>query len=163
MRAFVRPCVRACADVYLLFRYIDILFCYNLHQQQYDNCIFHCILQCAEEKETRDLVRLYGGLDPHVALLNNTDNKELLAAATGAIWKCSISPENVKRFQELKAIDLLVALLNNQPEEVRGGGGEEGEGRGGEGGGGGGGDRGRGRGHRGVRWSILWSGEGVLT
>ena len=76
------------------------------------------IEQCAEEKETRDLVRQFGGLDPLVALLNNTENKELLAAATGAIWKCSISPENVARFQHLKAIDLLVALLNDQPEEV---------------------------------------------
>ncbi|KAK7500939.1 hypothetical protein BaRGS_00007819 [Batillaria attramentaria] len=81
----------------------------------------HCasaIFKCAEEKETRDLVRQYGGLDPLVALLKQVDNKELLAAATGAIWKCAISPENVSRFQELKAIELLVALLSNQPEEV---------------------------------------------
>ena len=47
-----------------------------------------------------------------------SENKELLAAATGAIWKCSISVENVERFQHLKAIDLLVQLLNDQPEEV---------------------------------------------
>lgn len=81
----------------------------------------HCasaIFKCAEEKETRDLVRQFGGLDPLVSLLQSTDNKELLAAATGAIWKCSISPENVARFQELKAIEMLVGLLNNQPEEV---------------------------------------------
>ncbi|RUS87840.1 hypothetical protein EGW08_004373 [Elysia chlorotica] len=82
----------------------------------------HCaaaIFKCAEEKETRDLVRQYGGLDPLVGLLSSgTDDKQLLAAATGAIWKCSISPENVQRFQELKAIDMLVGLLNNQPEEV---------------------------------------------
>ena len=63
-------------------------------------------------------MRMYGGLDPLVSLLSSNDNKELLAAATGAIWKCAISTENVMRFQELKAIDLLVALLNNQPEEV---------------------------------------------
>ncbi|KAK3760315.1 hypothetical protein RRG08_063072 [Elysia crispata] len=82
----------------------------------------HCaaaIFKCAEEKETRDLVRQYGGLDPLVGLLSSgTDDKQLLAAATGAIWKCSISPENVQRFQELKAIDMLVGLLHNQPEEV---------------------------------------------
>ncbi|KAL5005970.1 hypothetical protein ScPMuIL_017128 [Solemya velum] len=86
-----------------------------------DELQMHCasaIFKCAEEKETRDLVRHFGGLDPLVALLSKTENKELLAAATGAIWKCSISPENVQRFQELKAIDMLVALLNNQPEEV---------------------------------------------
>ncbi|KAL4217388.1 Armadillo repeat-containing protein 4 [Mactra antiquata] len=81
----------------------------------------HCasaIFKCAEEKETRDLVRQYGGLDPLVALLQQSDNKELLAAATGAIWKCAISTENVQRFQDLKAIDLLVGLLHDQPEEV---------------------------------------------
>lgn len=81
----------------------------------------HCasaIFKCAEEKETRDLVRQFGGLDPLVGLLNNVENKELLAAATGAIWKCAISSENVARFQELKCIELLVALLTNQPEEV---------------------------------------------
>ena len=75
-------------------------------------------MQCAEEKETRDLVRQYGGLDPLAGLLGKNDNKELLAAATGAIWKCSISPENVLRFQELKTIESLVSLLNDQPEEV---------------------------------------------
>lgn len=74
--------------------------------------------QCAEEKETRDLVRQYGGLQPLVKLLQDSENKELLAAATGAIWKCAISPENVQKFQELKAIDNLVNLLNDQPEEV---------------------------------------------
>lgn len=43
---------------------------------------------------------------------------ELLVAVTGAVWKCSKSLENVTSFKELKAIDSLVALLNNQPEEV---------------------------------------------
>lgn len=54
--------------------------------------------QCAEDAKTRDLVREYGGLDPLVTLLQAAENKDLLAAATGAIWKCSISPENVSRF-----------------------------------------------------------------
>ena len=54
-------------------------------------------MQCAEDKETRDLVRQYNGLDPLAALLNTPEDKELLAAATGAIWKCAISPENVAR------------------------------------------------------------------
>jgi len=73
--------------------------------------------QCAEEKETRDLILKYGGLDPLDQLICQTDNKELLMAATGAIWKCAISPENVTRFHQLKTIDHLVALLN-EPEEV---------------------------------------------
>lgn len=55
-------------------------------------------LQCAEDSKTRDLVRQYGGLDPLVSLLQAVDNKDLLAAATGAIWKCSICPENVSRY-----------------------------------------------------------------
>ena len=55
--------------------------------------------QCAEDSETRDLVRQYGGLDPLVSLSFNVDNKELLAAATGAIWKCSISRVNVARYE----------------------------------------------------------------
>ncbi|XP_028392916.1 armadillo repeat-containing protein 4-like [Dendronephthya gigantea] len=81
----------------------------------------HCasaIFKCAEDNKTRDLVRQFGGLDPLVSLLQAVENKDLLAAATGAIWKCSITPENVARFQELKAIEQLVALLNDQPEEV---------------------------------------------
>ena len=59
---------------------------------------YRCIrFQCAEDNETRELVRKYGGLDPLVSLSFNVENKELLAAATGAIWKCSISRENVTR------------------------------------------------------------------
>ncbi|TGZ70260.1 hypothetical protein CRM22_003307 [Opisthorchis felineus] len=81
----------------------------------------HCastIFKCAEEPETRDLVRLYGGLEPLIVLLAKQDNKELLAAATGAIWKCAISKENVVQFQKLGVIEKLVGLLNEQPEEV---------------------------------------------
>ncbi|XP_071475813.1 outer dynein arm-docking complex subunit 2 isoform X2 [Marmota flaviventris] len=81
----------------------------------------HCamaIYQCAEDEETRDLVRLHGGLKPLANLLNNTKNKELLAAVTGAIWKCSISKENVIKFREYRAIETLVGLLTDQPEEV---------------------------------------------
>ena len=63
-------------------------------------------------------MRRYGGLEPLVTLLTMTENKDLLVAATGAIWKCAISEENVLVFQELKAIEQLVVLLNNQPEEV---------------------------------------------
>ncbi|KAM5158112.1 outer dynein arm-docking complex subunit 2 [Mantella aurantiaca] len=81
----------------------------------------HCasaIFKCAEDEETRDLVRQYGGLQPLAMLLNKFDNKELLAAVTGAIWKCSISRDNVTKFQEFKVIETLVTLLTDQPEEV---------------------------------------------
>lgn len=63
-------------------------------------------------------MRLYGGLEPLVLLLEMAENKDLLVAATGAIWKCAITYENVVVFQELKAIEQLVGLLENQPEEV---------------------------------------------
>ncbi|XP_042332092.1 outer dynein arm-docking complex subunit 2 [Sceloporus undulatus] len=81
----------------------------------------HCasaIFKCAEDQETRDLVRQHGGLKPLATLLANSENKELLAAVTGAIWKCSISEENVTKFREYKAIEALVGLLTDQPEEV---------------------------------------------
>ena len=42
--------------------------------------------KCAEDKETRDLIRKYGGLDPLVKLLQNRENKALLAAATGKLF-----------------------------------------------------------------------------
>ncbi|XP_034027915.1 armadillo repeat-containing protein 4 [Thalassophryne amazonica] len=76
------------------------------------------IFKCAEEKQTRDLVRQYQGLQPLVSLLSKTDNKQLLAATTGAIWKCSISVENVAKFQEYNVLEILVGLLTEQPEEV---------------------------------------------
>ncbi|XP_031176133.1 armadillo repeat-containing protein 4 isoform X1 [Sander lucioperca] len=86
-----------------------------------DELQMHCasaIFKCAEDKQTRDLVRKYSGLQPLVLLLSKSDNKQLLAAATGAIWKCSISMENVAKFQEYKALETLVRLLSDQPEEV---------------------------------------------
>ena len=42
-------------------------------------------------------MRQYQGLKPLVSLLSKADNKQLLAATTGAIWKCSISTENVAK------------------------------------------------------------------
>ncbi|XP_076856086.1 outer dynein arm-docking complex subunit 2 isoform X2 [Brachyhypopomus gauderio] len=81
----------------------------------------HCasaIFKCAEDKQTRDLVRKYDGLRPLVVLLTQASNKQLLSATTGAIWKCSISMENVAKFEEYKALEMLVGLLTDQPEEV---------------------------------------------
>ncbi|XP_023118433.2 outer dynein arm-docking complex subunit 2 isoform X2 [Amphiprion ocellaris] len=86
-----------------------------------DELQMHCasaIFKCAEEKETRDLVRKYKGLQQLVSLLGKADNKQLLAAATGAIWKCSISTDNVAEFQKHNALQTLVGLLTDQPEEV---------------------------------------------
>lgn len=65
---------------------------------------FTFLKQCAEDGKTRDLVRQFGGLDPLVSLLQAVENKDLLAAATGAIWKCSITPENVSRYMYFSLI-----------------------------------------------------------
>ncbi|KFP68469.1 Armadillo repeat-containing protein 4 [Cariama cristata] len=88
---------------------------------EHEELQMHCasaIFKCAEDKETRDLVRQHGGLQPLSVLLGNSENKQLLAAVTGAIWKCAISGENVSKFREYKAIEALVGLLPDQPEEV---------------------------------------------
>jgi hypothetical protein len=90
----------------------------------------HCasaIFKCAEEgkvydelilDEARNLVRQYNGLTPLVILLDNTSDKDLLAAATGAVWKCAQNLENVAAFTKLNTIKKLVALMENQPEDV---------------------------------------------
>ncbi|KAM4718263.1 LOW QUALITY PROTEIN: outer dynein arm-docking complex subunit 2-like [Anableps anableps] len=69
------------------------------------------IFKCAEDKMTRDLVRSYKGLQPLVSLLTKADNKQLLAAATGAIWKCSISTKNV-------AMDSQPAIISIPEEKL---------------------------------------------
>ncbi|XP_072364498.1 outer dynein arm-docking complex subunit 2 isoform X2 [Scyliorhinus torazame] len=81
----------------------------------------HCaraIFKCAEDEETRNLVRTHFGLGPLVKLVSKSYNKELLAAATGAVWKCAISMENVERFKHLRIVETLISLLVGQPEEV---------------------------------------------
>jgi hypothetical protein len=50
---------------------------------------------------------------------NIQKDKPLLAAVTGAIWKCAISPENVHRLNDLQIITILVSLLQDENEEVR--------------------------------------------
>ncbi|XP_009467351.1 PREDICTED: armadillo repeat-containing protein 4 [Nipponia nippon] len=88
---------------------------------EHEELQMHCasaIFKCAEDKETRDLVRQHGGLQPLSVLLGNSENKQLLAAVTGAIWKCAISGENVSKFREYKVVEALVGLLTDQPEEV---------------------------------------------
>lgn len=45
-------------------------------------------------------------------------DKALLSAATGAIWKCAQSIDNVRRLDELEIISILVDLLRDENEEV---------------------------------------------
>ncbi|XP_061852973.1 outer dynein arm-docking complex subunit 2 [Colius striatus] len=93
----------------------------NNLSSEHEELQMHCasaIFKCAEDKETRDLIRQHGGLQPLSALLDNSENKQLLAAVTGAIWKCALSAENVSKFSDYKVIEALVGLLTDQPEEV---------------------------------------------
>ncbi|CAD6215917.1 GSCOCG00000734001-RA-CDS [Cotesia congregata] len=86
-----------------------------------ENCAL-AIYKCAANKLTRDMVRQSGGLDPLCRLIqsdNIRSNKNLLAAVTGAIWKCAISPENVSRFNQNSLVASLVPLLEeNEDDQV---------------------------------------------
>ncbi|XP_028514589.1 armadillo repeat-containing protein 4 isoform X3 [Exaiptasia diaphana] len=83
----------------------------------------NAIFKCSEDEETRQVVRQYGGLEPLVSLVSQSHNKKLLAAATGAIWKCSVSLENAERFLDYSIVESLTKFLQNpddpQPEEVQ--------------------------------------------
>ncbi|KAJ8984851.1 hypothetical protein NQ317_013052 [Molorchus minor] len=95
----------------------------HLSAEEYPALRRYCaetIFKCAENSITRDMVRKSGGLDPLVNMARNPKTKEdkpLLAAVTGAIWKSAISPENVQRFDQLKTVEILVKLLENVEED----------------------------------------------
>ncbi|XP_026289106.2 armadillo repeat-containing protein gudu [Frankliniella occidentalis] len=84
----------------------------------------HCasaIFKCAEDPVTRDIVREHGGLEPLVELVKDErllEDKPLIAAVTGAIWKCAISLENVKKLNLLGIIPVMTRLLQDQDKEV---------------------------------------------
>lgn len=86
-----------------------------------ENCAL-AIFKCASNEKTRTIVRKSGGLDPLCKLVQSTEvtsNKRLLAAVTGSIWKCAISPENVTRFNQNNLVASLVPLLEeNENEQV---------------------------------------------
>ncbi|XP_065078315.1 armadillo repeat-containing protein gudu [Ochlerotatus camptorhynchus] len=79
------------------------------------------IFKCASDKTASDMVRESGGLEPLVGIARDKsvrDNKPLLAAATGALWKCAASEANVKKLDQLKTVQVLVQLLNDESEDV---------------------------------------------
>lgn len=64
-------------------------------------------------------MRQCGGLDPLVVMAKDPKTKEdkpLLAAVTGAIWKTAITPENVERYDQLRTVEILVKLLEDVEE-----------------------------------------------
>ncbi|KAM7353695.1 armadillo repeat-containing protein gudu [Cochliomyia hominivorax] len=79
------------------------------------------LYKCAFDQVTRDLVREAGGLEPLVAIIKDKtirDNKPLLIGATGAIWMCAISEDNVKKFDQLRTVNHLISLLNDESDTV---------------------------------------------
>lgn len=79
------------------------------------------IFKCASDKIARDIVREAGGLESLVAIIKDKsvrENKALLAAATGAIWKCAETPANVKRLDGMKIMHILVQLLSDENDDV---------------------------------------------
>ncbi|KYQ50264.1 Armadillo repeat-containing protein 4 [Trachymyrmex zeteki] len=78
------------------------------------------IFKCASNRETRMMVRRAGGLDPLCKLVQSEEvhaNKRLLAAVTGGVWKCAISPENIMRFNQNGLVASLVPLLEENEDE----------------------------------------------
>ncbi|XP_017781924.1 PREDICTED: armadillo repeat-containing protein 4 [Nicrophorus vespilloides] len=78
------------------------------------------IFKCSEDAMTRDMVRQAGGLDPLVTMAKDVvsrEDKNLLAAVTGAIWKTAISKENVERYEQMATVQVLVKLLENVDEK----------------------------------------------
>ena len=56
--------------------------------------------QCAEDDLTQEIISRNGGLELLVKIMasRSLQHKELLAAAIGALWKCALNKNNVKRY-----------------------------------------------------------------
>lgn len=67
------------------------------------------------------MIREAGGLELLVEAARdstNRDNKPLMAAVTGALWKCANSDASVKKLDSLGAVPTLVGLLDDENEGV---------------------------------------------
>lgn len=68
------------------------------------------------------MIKEQGGLNSLVNIIKVESHKaetKLMEAATGAIWKCLLNPDNVKRLEDINGIHVLVKLLDSDSEEVR--------------------------------------------
>ncbi|KZC04660.1 Armadillo repeat-containing protein 4 [Dufourea novaeangliae] len=84
-----------------------------------ENCAL-AIFNCGPNKVARDVVRTTSGLDMLCKLVQDKEvheNKSLLAAVTGGIWKCATSPENVARFNRNNVVASLVQFLEEYEDE----------------------------------------------
>ena len=62
-----------------------------------------------------------GAIDPLMAILKDDvlkKNKPLLAATTGAIWKCSQAIAKGGKYLKEGLIELLISLLDDEPEVI---------------------------------------------
>lgn len=67
------------------------------------------------------MIREAGGLELLVEAAQdstNRPNKPLLAAVTGALWKCANSDVSVKKLDSLGAVPILVRLLDDENDGV---------------------------------------------
>ena len=78
----------------------------------------NAIFRLAEEDESRNLVRMHGGLEKLVEMIKDQPsskrdqtNMPLMAAVTGAMWKCATNNlENVDRLQDFNVVQLLIQV-----------------------------------------------------
>lgn len=69
------------------------------------------------------MIKEQGGLNSLVNIVKVESHKseiKLLESATGAIWKCLMNSDNVKRLEDINGIHVLVKLLDSDSEEVSG-------------------------------------------
>lgn len=79
------------------------------------------IYKSASDPITRDMIRHAGGLELLVEAASDTTNrpnKPLMAAVTGALWKCSDSDASIKKLDSLGAVSILVKLLDDENDGV---------------------------------------------
>lgn len=79
------------------------------------------IYKCASDSATRVMIREAGGLELLVGAASdasNRPNKPLMAAVTGALWKCAASEASVKKLDSLGAVPILVRLLDDENDGV---------------------------------------------
>uniref|UniRef100_T1II95 Armadillo repeat-containing protein 4 n=1 Tax=Strigamia maritima TaxID=126957 RepID=T1II95_STRMM len=99
---------------------IDIVKNLKSPNQELARLSAYAIFRCAEDTAIREMVRKYGGLNPLVNMLTNSEcvkNKMLLVAITGALWKCAKSPAIGRILQDKNIIAILTPFLADPSNE----------------------------------------------
>lgn len=80
----------------------------------------NAFFKCAEDDSTRELIFRFGGLELLVQITmgsRSSENTQLLAATVGALWKCALNKNNVRRLEQFGAVKALILLLKT-PEQT---------------------------------------------